>query len=346
MPSACWPPSGQALLARGYCRSGHGMCVVYRSAWNVRILVGNQRRGRARTHRRRARLVCDARSFDLSPTIPGINVEAARANIYNDLPAGEISTSGGSGDERRVVRTRSPMRPGLALRGEAEPERRQAFDLRTDHAGPAVLSTRYPEALGRLPDILRRLEILPQAEVGQLVNLAVLGTGGGDRAAGPGGAAAGACGSPGQRATRAPILRPVHLFREPRPRIPVHRDFSDREGEPLSERPHERVCRRCSPACWCFPALGSLIADRLRARRDRAGGRLGGDRAVVRAGTRRARAASCWRRIGLPWAVRAAVILIAVIAPVSVALGDALSARSWRGRAPAGSRAAAVGPGR
>ena len=142
--------------------------VVYRSAWNVRILLS----GTPWTAEQIAtvRKFCDDRSFDVS-YYPGIDVAAARANIYNDLPAvsfdaGEVESSAGSqdaiADEAEAVLRGQPSRvAGCGVHGwmPATLDRPAYYDvLRLAHLGT----------------ILKRLEILPQAEIGQLVNLAVL----------------------------------------------------------------------------------------------------------------------------------------------------------------------------
>ena len=141
--------------------------LVYRSAWNLRILVSNDAWTAAQIAA--AKKFCDDRSFDVS-YYPGINVAAARAGIYNDLPAvnfesGEVSSSGESSD---AVADEA----GAVLRGEPS-ESQTAFNLAPVTLDrPAFYATLR---LSQVPNILRRIEILPQQEVGQLVNLAVLG---------------------------------------------------------------------------------------------------------------------------------------------------------------------------
>ncbi len=140
--------------------------LVYRSAWNVRILVSNATFGPDRIAA--AKAFCGARSFDLS-YYPGIDVEAARADIYNDLPAvsfeeGQVTSGAGAHDA-------IADEAGLVLSGQPTPSA-TAFDLR-----PITLDRPSFYAvlrLSQLGTILKRLEILPQAEVGALVNLAVL----------------------------------------------------------------------------------------------------------------------------------------------------------------------------
>jgi hypothetical protein len=139
--------------------------VVYRSAWGVRILLSNRPWDAARIAT--LRKFCDERSFDVS-WYPGIDPEAARAGIYNDLPAvsfasGEV-TSDGPDDS-------IADEAGAVLAGAAAPSR-LAFDL-----APITLDQPFFYAVLRLDQlgtILKRIEILPQAEVGALVNLAVL----------------------------------------------------------------------------------------------------------------------------------------------------------------------------
>ncbi|HEY0422001.1 MAG TPA: hypothetical protein VGC82_01605 [Rhodopila sp.] len=139
--------------------------VVYRSAWSVRILVA--RDGWDAERIAAARKFCDDRSFDLS-WYPGMDVAQARSNLYNDLPAvsfdkGEVEADGSDdaiADEAHAV-----------LSGDPTPSREQ-FNL-----SPITLDRPFFYAvlrLDRIGTILRRLEILPQPEVGALVNLAVL----------------------------------------------------------------------------------------------------------------------------------------------------------------------------
>jgi hypothetical protein len=139
--------------------------LVYRSAWSVRILVA--RDGWSATTIEVARKFGDERSFDLS-WYPGFDVAKARAGLYNDLPAvafdkGEVESNGPDdaiADEAAAV-----------LSGQPTASREQ-FNL-----SPITLDQPFFYAvlrLDRIGTILKRLEILPQAEVGALVNLAVL----------------------------------------------------------------------------------------------------------------------------------------------------------------------------
>ncbi len=153
-----------ALLATGVADPA-AHTVVYRSAWSVRILLSNRPWGAARIAT--LRKFCDERSFDVS-WYPGMDPAAARGSIYNDLPAvsfasGEVTSEGPDdsiADEARAVLADAPT------------PSRAAFNL-----APITLDQPFFYAvlrLDRLDTILKRLEILPQAEIGALVNLAVL----------------------------------------------------------------------------------------------------------------------------------------------------------------------------
>jgi hypothetical protein len=139
--------------------------VAYRSAWDVRILVSRGGWDAARIAA--IRKFADDRSFDMV-WYPGMDVAAARANLYNDLPAvsfdkGEVASGGPDdaiADEAEAV-----------LSGRPSPSGEQ-FNL-----SPITLDRPFFYAVLRLDKIgtiLKRLEILPQAEVGGLVNIAVL----------------------------------------------------------------------------------------------------------------------------------------------------------------------------
>jgi hypothetical protein len=153
-----------ALLAAGISDPA-AHTVVYRSAWGARILLSNRPwdADRIATLRKFA----DERSFDVS-WYPGMDPVAARDSIYNDLPAvsfanGEVTSDGP--DDAIADETR-------AVLADAAAPSRSAFNL-----APITLDRPFFYAvlrLDQLDTILKRLEILPQAEIGALVNLAVL----------------------------------------------------------------------------------------------------------------------------------------------------------------------------
>lgn len=140
--------------------------LVYRSAWNARVLVSPTPFSAARIAA--AKKFCDDRSFDIS-FYKGMNVVAARPNIYNDLPPvsftkGQVQTGGGLQD---AIANEAPA----TIAGQPTGSSR-AFDL-----SPITLNRPFfydVLRLGQLGLILRRIELLPQAELGPLVNLAVL----------------------------------------------------------------------------------------------------------------------------------------------------------------------------
>ena len=155
----------QALLLAGIDNPKTHV-LVYRSAWNLRILVSPNEFGPERT--RIAREFCEARSFDLS-YYPGVEGQK-RAEVFNDLPpvsfnSGEVQSSDHAQD---AIADEAP----LVLAGQATPSG-TAFDLRPITLDrPGFYNVLKPS---QLPNILARLEILPQPEIGALVNLAVLG---------------------------------------------------------------------------------------------------------------------------------------------------------------------------
>ena len=225
--------TGRAALLEAGIGDPAAHTVVYRSAWSVRILLSNRPWDAERIAS--LRKFCDERSFDVS-WYPGIDLDAARASIYNDLPAvsfanGEV-TSDGPDDS-------IADEAGAVLAGDAAPSR-SAFNL-----APITLDRPFFYAVLRLDQlgtILKRLEILPQAEIGALVNLAVL-------------AQAVVIALlvllvplVAPRRLRLPatgVLRPIVYFPALGLGFPVHRDLPDREGQPVAERPHLRLRRWC-----------------------------------------------------------------------------------------------------
>ena len=157
--------TARAALRRAGIADPAAHVVVYRSAWSVRILLSNRPWDAARIAA--VRQFCDERSFDVS-WYPGIDVAAARGGIYNDLPAvsfasGEVA---GGGPDDSIADEAGAVLAGRPTASDA------AFNL-----SPITLDRPFYYALLQLEQvqtILRRLEILPQGEIGALVNLAVL----------------------------------------------------------------------------------------------------------------------------------------------------------------------------
>jgi SAM-dependent methyltransferase len=139
--------------------------IVYRSAWNARILVSPTPFSPAAI----AAIAkwCNDRSFDVS-YYNGLDVVEARANLYNDLPAVsfDAGTITSTGDDDSLADEAAGIMAGQPTVSS------QAFDLRpvTDDR-PAFYAILR---LNQLSLLLARLQILPQPEIGALVNLAVL----------------------------------------------------------------------------------------------------------------------------------------------------------------------------
>ena len=176
---------------------------------------------------------CDERSFDMS-WYPGIDVAGG---------AGRTSTTTCRRFRSRQGEVASDG-PDDAIADEAgrccpasPPPSAEQFNL-----SPITLDRPFFYAvlrLDRIGTILKRLEILPQAEIGALVNLAVLAQ-----------AVVIALlvllvplAAPGRiRAPSAGWLRAVVVFPGAGARVPVHRNLPDRESQLLAGRPHQRVC--------------------------------------------------------------------------------------------------------
>ncbi len=155
----------QGLLAAGIADVPAHVLVV-RSAWNVRILLSNRPFDPARIAT--AQQFAEARSFDIS-WFPGMDPAAKRA-IYNDLPSVSFAdgavTSGEGAHDAVADEALSILRGQASLLVDA-------FDL-----APITYDRPFFYAVLRLAElatIIKRLELLPQAEIGPLVNVAVLG---------------------------------------------------------------------------------------------------------------------------------------------------------------------------
>jgi hypothetical protein len=139
--------------------------LLYRSAWNVRLLASPTAFSAADIAAA-AKWTGD-RSFDIS-YYQGFDYVSARANLYNDLPAVSFTddTVTSTGDDDSLADEADAVVAGQPSVSS------QTFDLRpvTDDR-PAFYAILR---LNDLPLLLARVQILPQAEIGALVNLAVL----------------------------------------------------------------------------------------------------------------------------------------------------------------------------
>jgi hypothetical protein len=164
-----------ALAARGiHDPSSHIM--AYRTAWTCRLLVSGEPFGAADI----ARLVawCGDRSFDTS-WYPGI--AAANVEVWNDLPPvsfdeGQVTVSDVPQDALRGDLTALfAAAEGRAVQGgsAAGAAAAQYFNL-----APSTMDRPDFYSISRLSkagSLLKRLEILPEKEIGYILNLAVLG---------------------------------------------------------------------------------------------------------------------------------------------------------------------------
>jgi hypothetical protein len=154
----------EALIRRGIERpEDHVM--VYRSAWNARILISPTPWSEADVAA--LETFAEARSFDISWR-PGLDIEAARAGLFNDLPvvSFESGTVVSQGTDDAIAREAEAV-----LQGRDTPSSR-AFNIRPQTLDqPAWYASLR---LDRPTTLIHRLEVLPQAEIGALVNLVVL----------------------------------------------------------------------------------------------------------------------------------------------------------------------------
>ena len=278
--------------------------IVYRSAWNVRILISPApwtADGIAAI-----RHFADKRSFDVS-YYPGQD-PAAHGEIYNDLPpvdftTGEVSTS-------QTAQDAVADEAGAVLRGEPTPSQ-DAFNLSPITLDrPAYYSILR---LNQLPLILKRLEILPQPEVGQLVNLAVLAQA---LVLAAFVLAVPLCVPRLFVARRATLVRPMLYFASLGLGFLFIEIFLiEKASLYLNDR--TSAFALVLTGMLIFSGLGALVADRMA----RIGVALSAGVIITwcvlaLVGLEPALLAT----LNLPWAVRAGLVLL-VMAPVSVALG-------------------------
>jgi hypothetical protein len=141
--------------------------MVYRSSWNVRILVSH--RPFTPGEIAKLRLFSERRSFDLS-YFPGI--DPAQAQIWNDLPLVSfesetvLSPSDKASDAlmEEALKLFSPERAGF-IAGHF-------FSLSpSTHDRPFFYSVLHLSELGQ---ILKKIALIPREELGLLINVAVL----------------------------------------------------------------------------------------------------------------------------------------------------------------------------
>ncbi len=156
----------QALLLAGKANPRDHL-LVYRSAWNVRILIAREPFTRERIDS--LLRFCDDRSFDTS-FFPGI--DPATVEVWNDLPL--LSFASGQVLSRRDEASDAVRDQALELMG-ANPAgflENHFFNLQPPtHDRPFFHSILD---LKKLAAILKNIALIPREEIGYLVNVAVL----------------------------------------------------------------------------------------------------------------------------------------------------------------------------
>jgi len=143
--------------------------VLYRSAWNVRLLISKEPWTGDQLDALKS--FCDLRSFDIS-YYPGIT--SGEMEIFNDLPPTVWST----GEDDQVAAPEessdSLMNDSIQLLSDQGPAflKAQLFNLEpSTRDKPSFYSILRPS---KLKDILRNISQIPREEIGYLINLAVL----------------------------------------------------------------------------------------------------------------------------------------------------------------------------
>ncbi len=161
----------QALVSAG-SRDPASQILLYRSAWNVRILLSP--RPFSDSDVAAARAFCDQRSFDLS-LAPGAPPKAA--NVWNDLPPFTLESGvQGADDDDDPGGGQDALRDdGLKILSDRDRPAfldRHFFDLRPSTLDrPSFHDVLRPS---RIREVLPRLNLLPREEIAGLINWAVL----------------------------------------------------------------------------------------------------------------------------------------------------------------------------
>jgi hypothetical protein len=155
----------RAALAQAGLTDPAAHVVIYRSAWNARLLISPTKFTAADIAL--IRKWCDDRSFDVS-LYNGIDVASLRPNLYNDLPA--VSFDAG---------TVTAYGPDDSIADEAAQilQGQPTISTRAFNLSPVTNDRPIFYSVLRLADLgvlLARLQILPQSEIAALINLAVL----------------------------------------------------------------------------------------------------------------------------------------------------------------------------
>jgi hypothetical protein len=153
-----------ALQDRGIMNPGAHL-IAYRTAWTCRLLVSLQPFSAGDIARMRS--WCSDRSFDTS-WFTGI--ETATVDVWNDLPpvsfeGGQVTVSDTAQDALRTDLV-------ALLVGPEPPAAARYFNLAPSTMDRPEFSSL--SRLARVSTLLKRLEILPEKEIGYILNLAIL----------------------------------------------------------------------------------------------------------------------------------------------------------------------------
>lgn len=157
----------RTALAGAGVASAQDHILVYRSSWNARILVSP--RPFTRTEIARLREFSGQRSFDTS-YVPGI--DPAKVEVWNDLPlvsfeSETILSSGDKASDALTIETLKLFSP------DADAFRRGHFFKieASTHDRPFFYSVLR---LSELTTVLKKIALIPREELGLLINVAVL----------------------------------------------------------------------------------------------------------------------------------------------------------------------------
>ena len=153
----------EALRAAGVADPARHI-VVYRSAWNARVLLSKQPFDAAAIEA--IRLFCDERSFDTA-YLPGVAL--AGTKIWNDLPPVSFEPMRVAGADERQDALADEIRDYVLPGGKPWPASYELSPATTDR--PHFYSVLK---LTSLEPILARIDLVPREEIGALVSLAVL----------------------------------------------------------------------------------------------------------------------------------------------------------------------------
>ncbi len=141
--------------------------IVYRSAWNARILVSKAPVGPAQIER--LRRFCEERSFDTA-YYPGI--DPASVKIWNDLPAVSFEHETQLSPANKASDALMEDALALLLHRQRGFLGEQFFDLApSTHDRPSFYSILR---LTKLDSVLRKIALIPREELGTLINFAVI----------------------------------------------------------------------------------------------------------------------------------------------------------------------------